>query len=301
MVTLAAVGNAGRSRGRTFARSESGYPRRRSAASRRSRRVCRSNSAYPYPDVKNILVKLGAKAGGGVGGRAMSSPSTSSARTWAGRWTAPTRTQHQALGPCPLHLTTFDLTRHGMVISGHATESLPQIVLEMQGDDIYAVGVQGLVYGYSAMTTASALEENDMSKNERYIAADRVPLPPKDADVLHHRLRLLHGRLRLQGLSLARRQGWRSGRLQNALKSDFPHQNMMGAWISPAQHNVVSHKGKPHNVVIVPDKDAKVVNVGGNHSMRGGTLGAEVLQPEHRDARAPAAADDPRQRQAHCR
>ena len=40
-----------------------------------------------------------------------------------------------------------------MVISGHGTESLPQIVLEVQGDDIYAVGVMGLVYGYSAMTT----------------------------------------------------------------------------------------------------------------------------------------------------
>jgi arsenite oxidase small subunit len=63
---------------------------------------------------------------------------------------------YQALGPCPLHLTTFDLTRHGMVISGHATESLPQIVLEVQGDDIYAVGVQGLVYGYSAMTAKHA-------------------------------------------------------------------------------------------------------------------------------------------------
>jgi arsenite oxidase small subunit len=61
--------------------------------------------------------------------------------------------QHQVLGPCPLHLTTFDLTRHGMVASGHATESLPQIVLEIKGDDIYAVGVMGLVYGYSAMTT----------------------------------------------------------------------------------------------------------------------------------------------------
>jgi hypothetical protein len=29
---------------------------------------------------------------------------------------------------------------------------LPQIVLEVRGDDIYAVGVQGLVYGYNAMT-----------------------------------------------------------------------------------------------------------------------------------------------------
>jgi arsenite oxidase small subunit len=58
--------------------------------------------------------------------------------------------EHQILGACPLHLTTFDLTRHGMVVSGHATESLPQIVLETQGEDIYAVGVLGLVYGFSA-------------------------------------------------------------------------------------------------------------------------------------------------------
>jgi arsenite oxidase small subunit len=52
----------------------------------------------------------------------------------------------QVLG-CPLHQTTFDLTRHGMVIAGHATESLPQVLLELQGDDIYAVGVIGLIYG----------------------------------------------------------------------------------------------------------------------------------------------------------
>ena len=54
---------------------------------------------------------------------------------------------HKAMGPCPLHLTTFDLTRHGMVISGHATESLPQAQLEISGGDIYATGVMGLIYG----------------------------------------------------------------------------------------------------------------------------------------------------------
>lgn len=53
-------------------------------------------------------------------------------------------------GPCPIHLTTFDLTRHGMVVSGHATESLPQIVLETEGDDIYAVGVMGLLHNYAS-------------------------------------------------------------------------------------------------------------------------------------------------------
>ena len=53
----------------------------------------------------------------------------------------------QALGPCPLHQTTYDLTRHGMIIAGHATESLPQVLMELDGDDIYAVGMLGLIYG----------------------------------------------------------------------------------------------------------------------------------------------------------
>ena len=48
--------------------------------------------------------------------------------------------------------TTFDLTRHGMVVAGHATDNLPQVVLELEGDDIYAQGVLGLIYGYSSNT-----------------------------------------------------------------------------------------------------------------------------------------------------
>ena len=32
-------------------------------------------------------------------------------------------------------------------MSGHATESLPQVVLEVEGDDVYATGILGLIYG----------------------------------------------------------------------------------------------------------------------------------------------------------
>jgi arsenite oxidase small subunit len=106
--------------------------------------------AYPYPDVNNILVKLGAEAGGGVGPQADVVAFNQQCTHMGGPLQGTYKAKHQALGPCPLHLTTFDLTRHGMVISGHATESLPQIVLEVRGDDIYAVGVQGLIYGYSS-------------------------------------------------------------------------------------------------------------------------------------------------------
>jgi arsenite oxidase small subunit len=108
---------------------------------------------YPYPDIRNVLVKLGVPAGAGLGAEKDIVAFNQQCTHMGGPLDGTYKPQHQVLGPCPLHLTTFDLTRHGMVASGHATESLPQIVLEIKGDDIYAVGVMGLVYGYSAMTT----------------------------------------------------------------------------------------------------------------------------------------------------
>jgi arsenite oxidase small subunit len=106
--------------------------------------------SYPYPNVRNILVKLGAPAGAGVGKEDDVVAFNQQCTHMGGPLQGTYKEKHQVLGPCPLHLTTFDLTRHGMVVSGHGTESLPQIVLETQGDDIYAVGVLGLIYGYSA-------------------------------------------------------------------------------------------------------------------------------------------------------
>ena len=107
---------------------------------------------YPYPDIRNILVKLGVPAGAGLGVDKDIVAFNQQCTHMGGPLDGTYKPQHQVLGPCPLHLTTFDLTHHGMVVSGHATESLPQIVLEIMGDDIYAVGVMGLVYGYNAMT-----------------------------------------------------------------------------------------------------------------------------------------------------
>jgi len=109
--------------------------------------------SYPYPNVSNILVKLGTPAGGGVGKGSDIVAFNQQCTHMGGPLNGTYKSEHQVLGPCPLHLTTFDLSRHGMVVSGHATESLPQIVLEVKGDDIYATGVMGLVYGYSAMTS----------------------------------------------------------------------------------------------------------------------------------------------------
>ncbi len=106
---------------------------------------------FRYPDntisASSLLIKLGEPAGGGIGperdvvafNARCSHMGTSLSRDY--------KPDHQVLGPCPFHMSSYDLTRHGIVISGHATQSLPQVLLEAEGDDIYAVGLIGLIYG----------------------------------------------------------------------------------------------------------------------------------------------------------
>ena len=62
----------------------------------------------------------------------------------------------------------------------------------------------------------------------------------------------------------------------NALGVRYPQAGNAG-WITPQMHNVIDIEGAPHHVVIKPDAEATVVNVGGNHGI-GGSL-ARRLYP----------------------
>ena len=66
----------------------------------------------------------------------------------------------------------------------------------------------------------------------------------------------------------------------NALGVDFPTNVLSGAWISPNMHNVIQIEGRPHNVVVMPDWETEVVNVRGDHSVRGGTLAQKLYSPD---------------------
>ncbi len=109
---------------------------------------------FNYPDElinsSAMIVKMGGvQAGGGIGSRrdvvAYNYLCTHQGGPLQGRYFA--EGPHRLLGQCPLHLTTYDLTRHGIVISGQAYESLPQVLLELDGDNIYAMGMMGLIFG----------------------------------------------------------------------------------------------------------------------------------------------------------
>ncbi|MEO1775041.1 MAG: arsenate reductase (azurin) small subunit [Pseudomonadota bacterium] len=106
---------------------------------------------FEYPDeglyAESMVVKLGRKAGGGLGPDQDVVAFNYTCTHQGGPLQGTYKPGDKALGPCPLHLTTFDLTRHGIFISGQAYQSLPQVLLELEGDDIYAVGMFGLIYG----------------------------------------------------------------------------------------------------------------------------------------------------------
>lgn len=106
---------------------------------------------YPYeePHCSAMLVKLGTEAGGAVGAEADIVAFSHLCTHQGGLLEGQYQSEYRVLGPCPIHLTTFDLTRHGMVVTGHATQGLPQVMLEVDGDHIVAVGVMGLIYGYA--------------------------------------------------------------------------------------------------------------------------------------------------------
>lgn len=106
--------------------------------------------SYPaeHPNHKALLVKLGVPALGGIGPQkdvvAFSALCVHQGGPLEDRYNA----KEKIMGPCEFHLSMYDLTKHGMITSASATQNLPQVVLEVEGDDIYAVGMQGLIYGF---------------------------------------------------------------------------------------------------------------------------------------------------------
>jgi arsenite oxidase large subunit len=114
-----------------------------------------------------------------------------------------------------------------------------------------------------------------------YIPETNIPLPPVDADVISTACDYC---IVACGYKVYR---WpvRSGKVggpkadQNAFGVDFPVE-ILGPWVAPNQYNVVLHENEPHHVIIIPDKDAKHVNINGNSSIRGGAIAQKVYNPQ---------------------
>ncbi|OGK84091.1 MAG: arsenite oxidase large subunit [Candidatus Rokubacteria bacterium GWA2_70_23] len=113
----------------------------------------------------------------------------------------------------------------------------------------------------------------------KYLPEDKVLLPPPDAKVATTACDycIVACGYKVYTWPLGREGGPKAS--QNALKVNFPAGINTGKWISPNMHNVVHVDGEPHHALVVPDGDSKVVNVGGNHSIRGGALAQKCFNP----------------------
>jgi arsenite oxidase small subunit len=106
---------------------------------------------YPQQGQRNMLVKLGRPAEEGIG----PDNDVVAFSVFCAHMGAPLDNvydhDHGVLGPCPLHFSTYDLTKSGMLIMGKATQPLPQVVLTVDdAGQITATGMYGLIYGWPA-------------------------------------------------------------------------------------------------------------------------------------------------------
>jgi len=110
---------------------------------------------------------------------------------------------------------------------------------------------------------------------------NKVPLPPPNAEIFTTACDycIVACGYKVYRWPVGSREGGPKAH-QNALGIDFPANIMSGQWVSPNKHNIVMVNGKPHHILIMADADTEVVNVGGNHSIRGGTIAQKCYNPK---------------------
>jgi arsenite oxidase small subunit len=103
---------------------------------------------FTYPDAASpaVLLKVGQPALGGLGpdGDVVAYSTLCPHKGGSLAYNA-----NERMMACPLHFSTFDPAKDGMMVIGQATEKLPriQLVLDQATGDLFAVGVHGLIYG----------------------------------------------------------------------------------------------------------------------------------------------------------
>jgi len=101
-------------------------------------------AAYPDPKSPIIVLKLGHPVDDGVGPE-RDIVAYSSFCTHLG--CPVTYKPERKLLACPCHFSSFDPAHGGLQVIGQASTNLPQIVLETRGENVYAVGIRGLIWG----------------------------------------------------------------------------------------------------------------------------------------------------------
>ncbi|MEC1718922.1 arsenate reductase (azurin) small subunit [Schinkia azotoformans] len=100
---------------------------------------------YPLKTQSNYLVDMGVEVPGGVGPN-KSIVAYNRACQHMGCPSNYDNTRNTFF--CPCHQTVYDPAYNGSVVIGQGKASLPRILLKVENNEVFAVGVDGLIYGY---------------------------------------------------------------------------------------------------------------------------------------------------------
>lgn len=121
------------------------YPRIRVAAISKLRVNRPVSFAYPLKAQPSMLIDMGRAVPGGVGPK-RSIVAYSLLCQHMGCPVEYRRATREFV--CPCHQTQYDAERHGAIIQGVAMRPLPRVLLRVASGTVWAVGVEGLIYGY---------------------------------------------------------------------------------------------------------------------------------------------------------
>jgi arsenite oxidase small subunit len=122
-----------------------GYPRVKIAELKKLKVNKPVNFEYPLKGQTNMLLDLGHEVPGGVGSK-KSIVAYSTLCQHMGCPVGYDRGLKEFV--CPCHQTRYDPERLASIIQGVATRALPRVLLLVKGGAVWAVGVDGLVYGF---------------------------------------------------------------------------------------------------------------------------------------------------------
>jgi arsenite oxidase small subunit len=122
-----------------------GYPRVKVAEVKKLKVNKPVTFEYPLKGQTSMLLDLGHAVPGGVGAK-KSIVAYSTLCQHMGCPVAYDRGLREFV--CPCHQTRYDPERLASIIQGVATRALPRVLLQVKGGAVWAVGIDGLVYGY---------------------------------------------------------------------------------------------------------------------------------------------------------
>ena len=101
--------------------------------------------SYPLQGQASVLVDVGEQVPEGVGPKKSIVAYSTCASTWDARSSTSPRCGSSSV---PATSLAYDPERLGSIVQGVAMLPLPRVLLEVNGDSVDAVGMDGLIYGF---------------------------------------------------------------------------------------------------------------------------------------------------------